>query len=75
MKRNLPDFLLLALGLAVMALLLYLGAASQGWVSLFCFLATAFVYFGWYRQLLKFAWRLMGHDEEADDDDQPFFPG
>jgi len=74
MKTYLPDLLLLALGLLVMALLIYLGASSQGWVALLCFLALAVVWTGWYRQLLRLAQKILGADPD-DSDDQPFFPG
>jgi len=73
MKTSLQDVILLVAGLLIMMLLLYLGAASHGWVSLLCFLATALVYSGWYRHLIALARRNMGGD--IDDDDTPFFPG
>ncbi len=73
MKSYLPAVLTLLLGLAVMACLLYLGAMSQNWVAPVCYLAVAVVYYGWYRQLLNLARRVLGINEE--DDDQPFFPG
>ena len=73
MKSYLPAVLMLVIGLVVMAGLLYLGAVSQNWVAPVCYLAVAVVYYGWYRQLLLLARRVLGCGEE--DDDQPFFPG
>jgi hypothetical protein len=73
MKPYLPEIILLLVGAGVMALLLYLGALSEGWVAVLCFLGTAVVYTGWYRVLLKLARRILGCEE--DDEDQPFFPG
>lgn len=73
MKAYLPEIIQLVVGLLVMALLLFLGACSHGWVALLCFLGTAVVYFGWYHLLIKLARRVSGYPE--DDDDQPFFPG
>lgn len=73
MKAYLADILLIVAGLGVMAGLLYLVAVSEGWVRLACILATAVVYFGWYRSLLNLARRFFGLDEK--DDDEPFFPG
>jgi len=73
MKSYLPAVLMLVIGLVVMAGLLYLGALSQNWVAPVCYLAVAVVYYGWYRQLLLLARRVLGCEEE--DDDQPFFPG
>jgi hypothetical protein len=73
MKKYWPEILVLVLGLMVMALLLLLGAASQGWVAPACFVAAGVVYYGWYRQLLKLAQKIQGY--EPDDDDTPFFPG
>lgn len=67
------DIMILVVGVVVMALLLFLGAASQGWVSLLCFLGAGVVYTGWYRHLLSLARRKLGGD--IDDDDTPFFPG
>lgn len=74
MRRYLSDLLLLTVGLLVMALLIYLGARSQGWVALLCFLALALVWTGWYQQLLRLARKILGADPD-DSDDQPFFPG
>jgi hypothetical protein len=74
MKSYLPAVLTLILGLVVMAGLLYLGAMSRNWVALACYLAVAVVYYGWYRQLLQLARRVLGINED-EDDDQPFFPG
>ena len=73
MKSYLPALLTLLIGLVGMAGFLYLGAMSQGWVAPVCYLGVAVVYYGWYRQLLLLARRVMGLGE--DDDDQPFFPG
>jgi len=73
MKTYLPAVLTLLLGVVVMAALLILGALSQNWVAPVCYLAAAVVYYGWYRQLLNLARRVLGINEE--DDDQPYFPG
>ncbi|MBI4796001.1 MAG: hypothetical protein HY790_09240 [Deltaproteobacteria bacterium] len=73
MKTYLPAVLTLLLGVVVMAGLLVLGAMSQNWVAPVCYLAAAVVYYGWYSQLLLLARRVLGINEE--DDDQPFFPG
>ena len=73
MKTSWQDIILLLAGVLVMALLLYLGAASQGWVSLLCFVGAGVVYSGWYHHLLMVARRRLGGD--IDDDDTPFFPG
>ncbi len=73
MKTYLPAVLTLLLGVVVMAGLLCMGAMSQNWVAPVCYLAVAVVYYGWYRQLLLLARRVLGISEE--DDDQPFFPG
>jgi len=72
MKGNLPDLILLIVGLGVMAFLLYLTAVSAGWVQLLCILGTAVVYFGWHRILLRVGWRLSGKDP---DDFDFHFPG
>jgi len=66
---NLLDIVLLALGLLVTAFLLWLGAVSEGWVALACFLGVAVVHFGWWRTLLNLGWRLAGKD--PDDFDFP----
>jgi len=63
----------LLVGLGVMALLLYLGATSEGWLALLCFLGLAVVFHTWYAVLLRLARRKLGCN--PDDDDQPFFPG
>jgi ABC-type antimicrobial peptide transport system permease subunit len=73
-KKYLPDILLLALGLLVMALLVYVIAASDGWVCLLGILALAVVWIGWYRHLLNLAFRSLGVDPD-DEDDLPSFPG
>ncbi len=73
MKAYLPEIILVAAGLAVMGALIYLIAASEGWVRLAGILGLAVLYTGWYRVLLRLARRKLGVDE--DDDDQPFFPG
>jgi glycerol uptake facilitator-like aquaporin len=70
--KYLPDLILLVVGLLVMALLLILGALSEGWVALACFLGVAVVHFGWWRTLLNLVWRHAGKD--PDDFDFPF-PG
>ena len=74
MKKYLQDILLLAAGLLVMALLMYVIAASQGWVSLLGILALAVVWISWYRHLLRLAFRSLGVDPD-DEDDLPTFPG
>jgi hypothetical protein len=74
MKKYLPDFFLLGVGLLVMALLIYLIALSQGWVSLACILALAVVWIGWYRHLLNMALKSLDVDPD-DEDDLPSFPG
>jgi hypothetical protein len=74
MKSYLPAVLTLVLGVLVMAGLLLLGAMSQNWVAPVCFLAVAVVYYGWYRLLLHLARRVLGVEED-EDDDRPFFPG
>jgi hypothetical protein len=72
--KNLPDFILLAAGLLVMTLLIYVIAASQGWISLLGILALAVVWITWYQHLLRMALRSLGVDPD-DEDDLPFFPG
>jgi hypothetical protein len=73
-KKYLPDFLLLFFGLLVMALLIYIIAASRGWISLLGIAALATVWIGWYRHLLRVAFRSLGIDPE-DEDDLPRFHG
>jgi hypothetical protein len=73
-KKYLPDFVLLALGFLVMALLIYIIAASQGWISLLGILSLAVVWISWYRHLLRMAFRSLGIDPD-DEDDLPSFPG
>lgn len=74
MKKYLPHILLLALGLLVMALLMYVIALSQGWVSLLGILALAVVWISWYRYLLRLVLESLGVDPD-DEDDLPSFPG
>jgi len=75
MRKYLPDFFLLALGLLVMALLIYLIAVTQGgWLSLVGILALAVVWIGWYRHLIRLALQSLGVDPD-DEDDLPSFPG
>jgi glycerol uptake facilitator-like aquaporin len=64
MMKYLPDIALLVLGLLVMALLLWLGAMSENWVALACFLGVAVVYFGWHRTLVNLMWRTAGKDSD-----------
>jgi hypothetical protein len=73
-KKYLPDFFLLAFGLLVMATLMYVIAASHGWISLLGILSLAAVWVGWYRHLLRLAFRTRGIDPD-DEDDLPTFPG
>ncbi|MGB8992618.1 MAG: hypothetical protein WCD80_11245 [Desulfobaccales bacterium] len=70
--KYLPDIILLVVGLLVMAFLLILGALSEGWVALACFLGVAVVHFGWWGTLLKVGWRLAGKNP---DDFDFHFPG
>jgi hypothetical protein len=72
MKAYLPEILLLVVGVLVMALLLYLGAASQGWVALLCFLAAAVVYHSWHRQLLILGQKILGKNLDSNGGN---FPG
>ena len=74
MKKYLPDFIFLIFGLLVMALLMYVIAQSQGWVSLLGILALAMVWIGGYRHLLRLALRSLNGDPD-DEDDLPSFPG
>ena len=74
MKKYLSDALLLIIGLLVMALLIYLIASSQGWVTLVCILALAVVWISWYRHLLNLALKSLAVDPD-DEDDLPSFPG
>ena len=62
--KYLPDIILLVVGLAVMVLLLYLGASSENWVAPACFLGVAVVYFGWHRTLVNLMWRMAGKDPD-----------
>jgi hypothetical protein len=73
-KKYLPDLFLLGVGLLVMALLIYLIALSQGWVSLVCVLALGLVWISWYRHLLNLALKSLNVDPD-DEDDLPSFPG
>jgi hypothetical protein len=73
-KKYLPDFFLLTFGLIVMAFLIYVIAASRGWVSLAGILALAVVWVSWYRHLLRLAFRTLGIDPD-DEDDLPTFLG
>jgi hypothetical protein len=70
--KYLPEILLLVVGLAVIVLLLYLAALSEGWLMLLAILATAVVYTGWQRTLINLGWRLAGKDP---DDFDFHFPG
>jgi hypothetical protein len=77
MKAYAGDLLALVLGVLVMALLLLLGALSEGWIALSCFLAVAVVYHTWFRHLFLFVQRLSDVDLDVDDngdDDQDIFP-
>jgi glycerol uptake facilitator-like aquaporin len=62
--KYLPDIILLVVGLVVMVLLLWLGAMSENWVALACFLGVAVVYFGWHRTLVNLMWRTAGKDPD-----------
>ncbi|MEW6387836.1 MAG: hypothetical protein AB1491_10020 [Thermodesulfobacteriota bacterium] len=66
MKSYLPDIFLLIVGVLVMVLLLYLGAVSEGWVALLCFLATAVVYHTWQVQLIRMGQKALGKDIDLD---------
>jgi hypothetical protein len=68
------NLLFLGLGLLVMALLIYVIAASQGWVCLLGILALAVVWVSWYRYLCRLALESLGVDPD-DEDDLPTFPG
>jgi hypothetical protein len=70
--KYLPEIALLVAGLPIMALLLYLTALSEGWVSLACILGLAVVFTGWHRTLISLGWRLAGKDP---DDFDFHFPG
>ncbi|MFH1596784.1 MAG: hypothetical protein ABIG94_10525 [Pseudomonadota bacterium] len=70
--KYLPEIVLLVVGLAVIVILLYLAALSEGWVMLLCILGTAVVYTGWHLVLLNLGWRLAGKDP---DDFDFHFPG
>jgi hypothetical protein len=73
-KRYLSDFLLLAAGLLVMALLIYVIAASRGWIALSGILALTVVWISWYRHLCRLVLNSLGVDPD-DEDDLPTFPG
>ena len=70
--KYLPDLILLVVGLLVMAFRLILGALSDGWVALACFLGVAGGVFGWWRTLVNLMWRHAGKDP---DDFDFHFPG
>ena len=74
MKKYLPDFVLLTVGLLVMAVLIYVIAQSHGFITLLGILALALVWISWYRHLLGMAFRSLGVDPD-DEDDLPTFPG
>jgi hypothetical protein len=78
MKAYLADIILLVLGVPIMALLLLLGALSQNWVALPCFLGVAVVYHTWFFHLIKVVQRACGVDlsrfDDEEDDDEPRFP-
>jgi|UniRef100_A0A7C3YZR6 hypothetical protein len=75
MKKYLPDVLLLALGLLVMALLIYIIAQSQGsGLSLIAILALTLVWISWYRHVVRLALNSLGAGPD-DEDDLPSFPG
>jgi hypothetical protein len=73
-KKYLPDFFLLTFGLIVMAFLIYVIAASHGWIPLLGMAALAVVWFSWQRHLIRLALNSLGVDPD-DDDDLPTFPG
>jgi len=73
-KKYLPDFLLLTIGLLVMALLIYVIGKGQGWVPPLGILALAVVCITWHRHLITMALRSLGAGPD-DDDDLPSFPG
>lgn len=71
-----PDVFMLAVGLLVMALLLYLIALTLGgWLSLLGILGLAVVWIGWYRHVVRLAFQSLGVDPDDEDDDLPSFPG
>jgi uncharacterized membrane protein (Fun14 family) len=78
MKPFLRDIILLVLGVAVLVLLLLLGALAQNWVALPCFLGAAVVFHTWFAYLLLVVQRAAGVDlsrfEDDEDDDEPRFP-
>lgn len=71
--KYLPDIVLLVAGVPIMALLLILGALSETWVALACYLGAAVVYTGWHRALINLGWRVAG--KNPDDVDDYHFPG
>lgn len=82
-KGYIADILLLVFGLLIMTLLLLLGALSEGWVALLCFLATAVVYHTWLRHLVRTVARTADIEVKFDsyddldrhgNDDQDIFP-
>ncbi len=70
--KDLPDLILLVIGVPLMALLIYLVAMSDGWVTLLGILGLAVVYTGWQRTMINLGWRLAGKDP---DDFDFHFPG
>jgi hypothetical protein len=72
MKAYLSEAIALVVGILIVAFLLYLGALSEGWVALLCYLGAAVVYTGWWRTLLNLGWRLARRDP---DDFDFHFPG
>ncbi len=75
--RYAADIFVLIFGLLVMILLLFLGALSEGWVALLCFLGVAVVYHTWFRHLVGFVARTADLEvrfDSEEDDDQDIFP-
>jgi hypothetical protein len=70
--KHLPEILVLVLGLLVMGVLVYLVAASEGFLQLLGIISLTAVYFGWQGILMRWGWRLAGRDP---DDVDFHFPG
>jgi hypothetical protein len=62
--KCLPEIVVLLLGILIMAVLVYLIAASEGLVQLLAILGLAAVYLGWQGVLVKWGWRSTGKDPD-----------